>query len=74
MRAMSTTPKVIGARVVQLGSDDEFCGIEVEFEGGQKISFPVGDCDLAEEQARRAREVPEFAETIWAAAHKRKHD
>ena len=28
--AMSTTPNVIGARVVQWGDDDEFCGIEVE--------------------------------------------
>jgi hypothetical protein len=65
---MSTTPKVVDARVVPWGNDDELCGIEVEFEGGRKIAFPVGDRALAEEQARRAREVPAYAETIWARA------
>jgi hypothetical protein len=62
---MSTAPKVTKTRVVPWDSDHGLTGIEVEFEGGRRIAFPVGSKTEARHQAAMVKDSAVAAEAVW---------
>jgi hypothetical protein len=68
MPTMSTAPKVLKTFVVPWEADHDFSGIEVQFEGGRRISLPIGSKTEARRQAALVKGSAVAAEAIWRKA------
>jgi hypothetical protein len=66
---MSTAPKVTKTRVVPWDAEHDLTGIEVEFEGGRRIAFPVGSKTEARHQAAMVKGSAVAAEAVWRKTH-----
>jgi hypothetical protein len=65
---MSTAPKVIIARAVPWEVEHNITGVEVQFEGGRRVAFPVGSKTEARHQAALAKGSAVAAEAVWRKA------
>jgi hypothetical protein len=65
---MSTAPNVIKTCVVPWEADHDLTGIEVQFEGGRRIAFPVGSKTEARHHAALVKGSAVAAEAVWCNA------